>query len=418
MRFGLLLIGDELLDGKTTDANTKHLGTFLHGLGLSLSHVLATADDDEEIAKCLSLLYKDLACDIVITSGGLGPTPDDKTKLAFARYFKQEVIQRPDVAQMVTEQYLAFGREWTPGQNNYDHFPRDFTPVRNPIGLAPGLMHFHDQDRKVLACAPGVPREFAAMLKESIYPVLSARFKLIGRDTKRLCVRTLGVPEETIFFKIAPTLWNDLQVFGNVASYPHAMGVDIVVRPRTDSPANWFDLALARVNHGELSDHIWQIGETDLAPYLIELMRKKSLSLCFAESCTGGLAASLITDVSGSSDIFLGSFVTYSNEMKVSALGVSPETLKSHGAVSTEVALEMAKGARARSGSDIAIAFSGIAGPGGGSPQKPVGTVAIAVSSKYSETSEIHHFKGGRELLKLRFALKGLHLAREEVLRF
>lgn len=418
MRFGLLLIGDELLDGKTTDANTKHLGTFLHGLGLSLSHTLATSDDDDEIAKCLSLLYTELSCDIVITSGGLGPTPDDKTKLAFGKYFKQDIVQREDVAQLVTEQYLAFGREWTVGQNNYDYFPKDFVALRNPIGLAPGLLHFHDNGTKALACAPGVPREFAAMLKESIYPVLSTHFKLVGRDTKRLCVRTLGVPEETIFFKLAPTLWRDLEELGSVASYPHAMGVDIVVRPNQKSQSGWLEQGIELIKSSAVAPHIWQIGEEELAPFLINLLREKKLTLSFAESCTGGLAASLITDISGSSDIFLGSFVTYANEMKVSSLGVKPQSLEQFGAVSTQVASEMAMGARKNSGSDIAVAFSGIAGPGGGSEQKPVGTVAIAISSRFGEFAEIFQFKGGRELLKLRFALKGLHLAREEALKF
>lgn len=418
MRFGLLLIGDELLDGKTTDANTKHLGTFLHGLGLSLSHVLASADDDGEIAKSLEVLYQQFGCDIVITSGGLGPTPDDKTKLAFAKYFKQEIIQRADVAALVGEHYRAFGREWAPGQNNYDHFPKDFTPVKNPIGLAPGLFYLHEAGKKALACAPGVPREFAAMLKESIYPLLSNHFKLIHRDTERLCVRTLGVPEETIFFKLAPNLWQELSEFGEPASYPHAMGVDIVVRPFENTTKGWQEKALEKILASPIAPNIWQVGEEEIAPYLIHLMRKKSLTLSFAESCTGGLAASLITDISGSSDIFLGSYVTYSNELKMSALGVSKDTLQSHGAVSIEVAREMAQGARERSHSNIAVAFSGIAGPGGGSAEKPVGTVAIAVSSKYGEHSELYHFRGDREILKLRFALKGLHLAREVTLKY
>ncbi len=418
MRFGLLLIGDELLDGKTTDTNTKHLGTFLHGLGLSLSNVMVSSDDDQEIAKSLEVLYQHFGCDIVVTSGGLGPTPDDKTKLAFAKYFKQEIIQRDDVAQLVSEQYLAFGREWTRGQNNYDHFPQDFVALRNPIGLAPGLFYLHQNNKKALVCAPGVPREFAAMLKESIYPELCAHFKLIGRDTQRLCVRTLGVPEETIFFKLAPNLWSELSKFGEPASYPHAMGVDIVVRPQESSPKGWHDQALRKVLSTPVAPYVWQVGEAEIAPYLIGLMREKSLTLSFAESCTGGLAASLITDISGSSDIFLGSYVTYSNELKMSALGVQAKTLSAHGAVSTEVATEMARGARERSKSDIAVAFSGIAGPGGGSEGKPVGTVAIATSSKFGEHAEIFHFKGGRELLKLRFALKGLHLAREESLKY
>lgn len=418
MHFGLLLIGDELLDGKTSDANTKALGSYLSENGHKLKHVLVASDDEQAIAQSLQVLYESLGCQIVITSGGLGPTPDDKTKAALAKFFNQKIIDRADVAQLVTEQYLAFGREWNPKLNSYHLFPADFKALRNPVGLAPGLFYLHHQGARALACAPGVPREFKEMLVQSIIPEITEHFELENIRSQRLCVCTMGVPEEKLFFELAPTIWNDLSLYGEVASYPRPMGVDIVVRQRHDSPSNWYQKSLALIQASPIHEHIWQVGEEELPAFVMKLLAQKNLTIAFAESCTGGLAASLMTDQAGSSQVFKGSYVTYSNDLKIKALNVRAETLQKFGAVSVEVAREMSAGAREQSGADLAVAFTGIAGPGGATPSKPVGTVALSISSKFGTHAEMFHFRGGREMLKLRFALRGYHLARVECEKF
>lgn len=416
MRFGLLLIGDELLDGKTSDANTKTLGSFLSEKGHKLAHALFCHDDLDAISKSLGVLYQNLGCDVVITSGGLGPTPDDKTKMALAQYFKRDLVEREDVAQLVGEQYRAFGREWNRTTNSYHIFPKNFETLKNPVGLAPGL--FYLQQGRAIACAPGVPREFKEMLNASILPKLEANFSFLRKKGERLCVCTFGVPEEKIFFELAPTLWRDISEFAEVASYPRPMGVDIVVRKSENSPDDWKNKAQKIIENSAVAPHIWQIGELELPQYLFLLLKEKNLTIALAESCTGGLAASLITDISGSSKVFKGSYVTYDNELKVSALGVKIETLKSHGAVSTEIAREMSQGTYEKSNVDLALAFTGIAGPDGGSVEKPVGTVAISVTSKFGTHAELFQFKGNREILKLRFALRGFHMVRELLSKF
>jgi nicotinamide-nucleotide amidase len=262
---------------------------------------------------------------------------------------------------------------------------------------------------KYIFCAPGVPREFQHMTRDIIYPILCDKLETQASQLEIFNIRTFGIPEEKIFHEICPGLWEQLEEFGSVSSLPQIMNVDITLRLQKDSQLeSKKEKILEIMKNTPIWDSVWQIGTTPLPEYIVQKAKEKNLTISFAESCTGGLTASNITDISGSSSVFLGSVVCYANEVKTGLLGVKEQTLIDHGAVSSQTAYEMAEGARKTMSSDIAISFTGIAGPGGGTEDKPVGTVGIGWSTKNSTDSKTYQFRGDRLKLKERFMTKGL----------
>jgi nicotinamide-nucleotide amidase len=287
-------------------------------------------------------------------------------------------------------------RSFNPDHSDYQNVPLEMQLLANPVGIAPGL-HY-----KNIFSLPGVPREFEAIFIESILPRLN-HAKII----EKLIIKTYKVPESKIFNELAPTLWNELEAYGKVSSLPHVMGVDIGVVLEGENIQNK-DMIIDLIKATKLNEYIWHIGPETLEELIIKEAKAKNLKIGFAESCTGGLNASRITDVAGSSSVFWGSIVSYSNDVKMRSLQVKKETLKTKGAVSEETAYEMAKGALEELKVDIAISTTGIAGPGGGSKDKPVGTVGIGISSKFGTQSKMYKFRGDRLLLKERFSKAAL----------
>jgi nicotinamide-nucleotide amidase len=249
------------------------------------------------------------------------------------------------------------------------------------------------------------------MITESVTPLIQKLAPKESTIKKHVIVKTWHVPESKIFKVMAPNLWQELTKFGSVSSLPHFGGVDIGVEIEAKNESELIqkeEAVLAHINQTEVKNHIWHIGPESLEEVIVKTAISKKLTIGFAESCTGGLCASRITDVAGSSAVFLGSIVSYANSVKENALQVKTQTLIDHGVVSLETAHEMAKGAREKLQVDIAIATTGIAGPGGGSDQKPVGTVGIGFATKDDSGSEILHFLGDRLTLKQRFSQAAL----------
>jgi nicotinamide-nucleotide amidase len=400
-----IIIGDELLSGKIQDLNLKWLADFLLPTGYKLNSSEIIGDSEEQIITTITNTLKNN--DAILITGGLGPTKDDKTKAVLGQFLNSKLVENEKSIELVSEHYKRFDKEWSRENNHYHMIPEGVTPLSNPRGLAPGLMA--EIDGKYIFCAPGVPREFQGMTEEVIFPILEEKLPSQATQLEIFNIRTFGIPEEKIFHEICPGLWEELEQFGSVSSLPQIMNVDITLRLERDAQLESKKEQIIEImKNTPIWDSVWQIGTTALPEYIIQKAKEKNLTISFAESCTGGLTASNITDISGSSSVFLGSVVCYANEVKTGVLGVKEQTLIDHGAVSAQTAYEMAEGARKVMNSDISISFTGIAGPGGGTPDKPVGTVGIGWSTKDGTESKIYNFRGDRLKLKERFMTKGL----------
>ena len=409
LRVTLLVIGDEILYGRTTDLNGAWLSKFLFNNGLYFKNMLFVRDNEIDIVEALKNALDH--SDIVITSGGIGPTLDDKTKKILAEFFNKKIIERNDVALIVDENYRRFGREWKRDLNFYHYFPEDFIAINNPKGLAPGLGFYNNQ--KLVLSGPGVPREFQMMNELEFLPLIKQFFPNQFQENQQVVIRTKGIPEEKIFNELCPNLWKDLSKFGSVSSLPHTIGIDIVINftgSHLDQQKTLTEIAQL-IEKTPLHDYVWQYGNSPLPVSILNEAKAKKLTFSFAESCTGGLCSSKITDLSGSSEVFYGSVISYDNSVKINAINVSNSTLEKFGAVSLECAKEMAIGVKNKIGTDVGVSITGIAGPTGGSIEKPIGTVVIGVAFKNYVESFRYQFPGDRVRLKERFSdMALLHL--------
>jgi nicotinamide-nucleotide amidase len=404
LKVSMIVIGDEILNGRTSDLNGGWLAQYLFKMGMEFKALRFIHDDADEINKTLSVSLEE--SDIVITSGGIGPTVDDKTKKSLADYFHKNIIERTDVALIVTENYKRFGRPWVPEQNHYHFFPEDFIATNNPLGLAPGIVYFDAKKQKLIMSAPGVPREFHEMVTSEFLPLIKQFFQNRFQENFQTVIRTKGISEEKIFFELCPTLWSELEIFGKVSSLPHTIGIDIVVGYNGNLNDHLIkqEKIYQLIKSSALALHVWQYGNRAINEMVLNYALENQKTFSFAESCTGGLVASKITDLSGSSAVFMGGVVTYSNAAKVKLLEVDSKTLEKFGAVSIEVAQEMARGALSKFKTDFAVSLTGIAGPTGGSELKPTGTVVIGFASKHSSGGRVYLFPGDRIRRKERFS--------------
>lgn len=405
MKFELIIIGSELLNGKIQDKNIHWFSKFCYDNNYLLTGVQIIADSKNDFNTAVDKAIK--KADIIITTGGLGPTQDDLTKSLMAEYFDRSIEHNDEAKKITLSHYNRGNRKFNPDKVKYSEIPKDFKALYNPTGYAPALCYEFEKNKYIFN-TPGVPTEFQSVVNESILPLLEKS----DHFSKHIIIKTWKLPEANIFTKLCPDLWDQLAQFGEVSSLPHLLGVDIGIRiTKAQDEKKIIDL----INTTKLKEYIWHIGSESLEEVIINKANKKNIKFGFAESCTGGLCASRITDTSGSSSVFWGSIVSYSNEVKVKALNVSEQTLIDHGAVSIQTAKEMAQGALKSMNVDIAITTTGIAGPGGGSIEKPVGTVGIGVANKEKSSSKIYNFNGNREELKFRFSQIALFTLLEQI---
>jgi len=420
MKIEFMAIGDELLNGTTREINATWLGQFLTDQALQLTRVTILKDDRWELQSALTHGLEN--SQIIILSGGLGPTRDDLTKQSLANFFNLPLVDDAGARAISKKNYARIGKTWHPQLNSYHIIPEFFTALDNPTGLAPGLRYKIPQSDQVLLVAPGVPSEFSSMVQEVFFPYLRDHHLIVRKKIHRATIRTRGIYEEKIFTELCPTLWDDLAKYGKVSSLPQTLGVDIIVQFSADSDRHKLlrQKIFSLVADGPLKEYVWQYGNLSLPALIIQQAKKKKLKIALAESCTGGLAASLLTDIPGSSEVFTGALVTYSNRAKQDLLQVKAATLEKYGAISTQTAREMAKGAQAKLKADIVVAFTGLAGPPEKNPteQLPVGTVAIATTSVHHSTCQVMNFHGERKKLKLRFATMGLFILLQHIEKY
>ncbi len=374
----LLTIGNEILGGVIVDTNSQWMSIELEAIGIKVIRKTSVGDDDGEIMKAFE--EAEQRADIVIITGGLGPTSDDLTKPCLARYFDCPLQIHPEALEEVKAFFVSRGRELTEVNRQQAALPACCTKITNPIGTAPGM--WFERAGKVFVSLPGVPAEMKRIMKESVLPKLAKTFALpvILRKT----VRTAGIGESFLADKISSwekTLPQHVQLaylpgLGGVKLGLTATGISL------ESIQAELDSLVERLKP-LAGEYIYSDNDENLEVVVGRLLKKQQLTLSVAESCTGGYVSHLITSVPGSSEYFLGSIIPYAYEIKMRQLGVKPETLESYGAVSKETIIEMANLVRAKFNTDIGVATSGVAGPGGATPEKPVGTVWIAYSDKH-----------------------------------
>lgn len=416
MKIGFLIIASELLDGKIADLNTKILANFLLKEGLEIGKAIIVRDDKSTIKESLKQLYEDY--DVVVTSGGLGPTKDDITKETLGEFFNCPLELNPEAVKICQENYFRMGRVFPGTSHGYSYLPQGFIPLSNRTGFAPGF--YLRKEGKILFSGPGVPREFTSILEDHFLPAV-AEMRSERALLSHFIVKTKNVPEEKIFGEVDPGLWDKLEAYGTVSSLPILMGVDIGVKvlARTAEELNKKISELHSIfKCSPLAKNIWHIGAETIEEKIVSTANKKKIRYGFAESATGGLCSHRITSVSGSSQSFMGSVVCYDEKIKENALGVNRKTLDEFTAVSPETAREMAQGLLQKFHLDVAVSITGYAGPTGGTATFPVGSVCIGVATSLETKTQVLHLKGDREVLKLRFSQAALYALLEELENF
>lgn len=379
----LITIGDEILFGQIVDTNSQWMSMALDQAGIRVIRKTAVGDSEPEILAAFGEAEK--RADIVLITGGLGPTSDDRTKPCLAKYFNCELKIHEEALAEVTEFFKSRGRELTELNRRQAELPVCCTKITNPIGTAPGM--WFERNGKIFASMPGVPHEMKKMMTERVIPKLKERFTLPVIIHKS--IRTVGIGESILAEKIAP--WEKALPGHIKLAYLPNLGEVRLRLTATGSDARTMEAELDQLSNSLLplaGDYIYGYGDQSLEQVIGDLLRSRKLTLSIAESCTGGYLSHLVTSIPGSSDYFLGSMIPYAYEIKMRQLGVKPEVLEKNGAVSEPTIVEMANIVRAKFNTDIGVATSGIAGPGGATPDKPVGLIWIAYSDKHQTVTK------------------------------
>ncbi len=399
----IVAVGDELLSGRTLDTNSHWLAAQLTELGIRVRRVLVAPDE-------LRLLRESLATaagagQLVVVTGGLGPTRDDLTFEALGRLVGSPLVVRREVLDALERHHQRRGTTMPVAERRQARLPRAARVVPNRFGTAPAA--WLDWRGAMVCVLPGVPSEMKGIFREELVPLLAHRFAR-AKPQRVVQIRTVGLPEAELADRVAV-----LGPAGRDAYQVTARGVDLRLLVPTRGAAR--ALTLARRVASAIGPYVYEVGDRTLAAVVVDALRALGSSLAVAESCTGGSLGATLTEVSGASDVFWGGWITYANAAKERALGVPARLLATHGAVSAPVAQAMAAGARRNARTDWGIGITGIAGPGGGSPVKPVGTVALAwVGPNRARHVEVHRFEGDREAIReaaVTRALDGLRRA-------
>lgn len=370
----MLSLGDELLLGLTPNSHLTFIGEQLARRGGALARNVVVTDDAEAIARQFRESWK--RSDVVITTGGLGPTSDDRTREAIAEVLGQKLVLDRKAKAAIVARFERLGRTMTPNNLKQAYRPKDAKLLANPYGTAPGLVF--ETDKKLLVMLPGPPSELHPMFLDQVLPLLAKRGLLAAEDVY-VQVRTAGVGESALEQKLLPLIAKHEGRGLQVAYCAHHGNVDF----RVSSPGGKLKPAelqtIAREAAAIIGEDFVTFGHDSLAKVVLERLRQRERKLAVAESCTGGLLANCFTDLPGASKVFSGGVVCYSNDAKRQLLDVPWPMLEQHGAVSAEVAVAMAAGAAERLTSDYALSVTGFAGPDGGTSEDPVGTVYIGL---------------------------------------
>lgn len=403
----VLTIGDELLSGELPDTNTATIARLLGAHGYALREALTVGDAENDIAGALKLLIS--RRQVVIVTGGLGPTADDLTAKAAALAFGQRLAINDEALRQIRAFFQQRGQAMHPRNEKQALLPQRARILANRCGTAPGF--WLQVDGQDIFFLPGVPAEMTPMLHESVLPLLVKRAGALPPRVERI-LTAFGLAEPQ-----AEELLSTVPLPAGVAV---AWGVDfpfvlVKLRASSEEAEALIDQAEVFVRRA-LGEHIVAIGEQTPVQVVATMLGNEGLTLALAESCTGGLLSAMLTDVPGTSAFLERTAVTYANSAKEQWLGVPAELLANQGAVSQECALAMAKGMRQAAGTDLALSITGIAGPSGGTPTKPVGTVYIALAAADQERVKGYRFSGDRQQIRRMAACMALEWLRRYLL--
>lgn len=405
MRAEIISIGSELLSGRTIDTNSAYLGRILQESGIELIRKSAVADHLEEMVQAIKESLS--RADIVITVGGLGPTSDDLTREAISKALGVPLVFREDLAEKIREHFRRREVEMPEINLKQAYLPEGAVAIDNEVGTAPGFLL--EREGKCIIALPGPPSELIPMVEGVVKPYLRGRNP--GEVTIQRTLKVVGKGESWV-----ETALRDLMApQGNPSLAPFAKPAEVhlVITARgEEETARRMVEEMERGVRERLGDDIFGVDEEELEEVVGRMLRERGLTLAVAESCTGGLLGYRITKISGSSDYFLGGVISYANEVKRDVLGVKEEDLRRYGAVSEQVARQMAEGARRVIKADLGVGITGIAGPTGGTPEKPVGLVYIALATPQGTICQRNIFPGDREMVRWRSSQTALDMVR------
>jgi len=406
----ILTIGDELLIGQIINTNQAFIADQLNLINIRVARMVTVGDDMDDILRAFADAW--LHHDIVIVTGGLGPTHDDITKKAVCSFFDTDLVQNEEVRLHVQELMSRRNRPWSASAEEQTMFPRKATVIRNPLGTAPGIL-FSDGAKRFMVL-PGVPYEMREMITKSVVPMLAP----LVHDSviRHRTLRTTGIAESDLSAALGDI--DQLLQGARLAFLPSPSGVKLritVMDTDETSADRKVQEVEARIRE-KAQKYIYGTGKEELQEALGRLLAERKKTIAVAESCTGGLILELLTSISGSSTYVDRGAVTYSNRSKTEMLGVSPDLISAHGAVSKEVAEAMASGIRQTAGTDIGLSVTGIAGPTGGTPEKPVGLVWTGYADAYCTLAVKHQFGGTRDIIRERAAAAAMELVRRKLL--
>lgn len=389
----IITIGDEILYGQTLDTNSHWISSALTAAGIQVYSKKTINDSKDSIKNALSDSLKN--CEIVLLTGGLGPTSDDLTKPSLAEYFDVSYVRNEGVLADIKALFEKAGREMDLLNQNQADIPSNALPIKNNLGTAPGM--WFEEDGKVIISMPGVPYEMKRMMSDTVIPKLQDKY--VDFVIHHKIVRTVGVPESKLSNMIKD--WEEALPANIKLAYLPTLGT---VKLRLTSKGN----DLAKLKHETdaqvekllplIEKHVYGYDEEEIEGAIGRMLKAKGLTLAVAESCTGGYLSHKITSVPGSSQWFNGGMVPYSNKLKIGQLQVGEKVIAEHGAVSEPVVLALAENVRKAFGAEVGISISGIAGPTGGSPEKPVGTVWIGYADSEKTTAKKFQFTKDRKL--------------------
>jgi len=412
MKAYLISIGDELLIGQTINTNVSFIGNLISDNNISIIKSTVIGDDIKIILDELELAS--LKADIIICTGGLGPTHDDITRNAFVQYFKTELLHNDEVLEDIKSMLKRRGREMKKTHEDQAMVPKIADVIRNENGTAPG--YWIEKNNKIFIVMPGVPYEMKSMMNNYVIPKLFEKMGTPKEFIKKVTLQTTGLPESVVAERLGDI--NELLHGAQLAFLPNQYGVRLrlTVKSSLEDEANNHLLEIEQKIRSVVGRYIYGRDDDNLEDVVGRLLKERELRIAVAESCTGGGLADRITNINGSSKYFERGIVTYSNAAKVELLKVDEDVMMEKGAVSAEVAMQMAEGIKSTSGADIGVSLTGIMGPTGGVTDKPVGTVYIGYCDDKVCTAKRFQFGEDRILNKNRSTQAALEMVRRSLL--
>lgn len=396
----ILVVGSEILSGRTPDRNAAYIIDSLMKAGFPVRYISIVGDIIPDIADAFRLAVR--RSDVVLATGGLGPTSDDVTVEGLARAFDWDLVLDEDVLRRISDLFKRRKRIMSASNRKQAYIPAGAVPLKNPIGTAPGISF--ERDGHVIYLMPGVPVEMRMMFDQAVLPRIQSSFEPSPIETATLHVT--GISESELYDRIGK-LPGAREAF---SYYPGPEGIVIGIRTGEDSPMT--AAALRDEIIGILGDLVYSTSGESMEKVIGDMLIRAGITIGIAESCTGGLITDRVTNIPGSSAYLQAGFVTYSNESKCTVLGVDPGIIERYGAVSAEVAGAMAEGVRSLTGAVIGLSTTGIAGPGGGSAEKPVGLMFSGISSEYGTETKKLQFAEDRLINKRRMSQAVLDMLR------